>query len=395
MAGFLQVDGSGATVHLEGMLGSEKGLQDAVVYGRLLVNGQRVSLLNTFTTSRRLSEQGVTTTRIHSTIAAFGCHEVMLAARAIEFRLPYCASWFHEDTFEVDFSCREEDVVVRFAAFKTFSYELAYGYKLERSYSATVPGGNWGSERLDVGRPMRFKLTAPSIVPFDTLWEKMRQVQRFFEFLSRNRMPPTHLALWADPAPDSWGADVTLYLHDSKTSRGVDGWDDHLVRHPDVSSRLGEMLKAWCQLYEDAPDALARYFSAYDRDGEDAVLHFLWNAVAVEELHKVRTGERRAPGFLERIRQTVLRWKDAFETLPEEAVLAQIRDTRNYYAHGAGDLREKASKEWVLLRQAYFLQALSTLEMLVRLGLSKDEVGDIARRRYWMREMLGLRMFPG
>jgi hypothetical protein len=187
---------------------------------------------------------------------------------------------------------------------------------------------------------------------------------------------------------------VHVFATDSKTPRRADSYDDQFIRRDDVSNRLDDMLKAWGRLCNDAPDVLARYFAAFYRDGEDPILHFLWNAVAMEELHKVASKKRKGVSFLDRLKQTVQKWNGAMESPVPDPVLEQIKDTRHYYAHGAGDLREAASKDWVLLRQAYFLEALATLEMLERLGFSVAEVVGVARKRYWDRENLGLKRFP-
>ncbi|QWT22136.1 hypothetical protein KPL74_09025 [Bacillus sp. NP157] len=393
LAGHIHVDEGGATVQLEGSLGGRYGIQDAVVFGRT-PTGERLTLYNAFTTSSRLSAEGASSSVIESTMAVYGLHAVDLVARAVAFRLPYCAQWFREDTFVVEWS-GDASTVVRFDDVREWTYGLQGGFSLTRRYNAVVPEGNWGSERLVIDRPMSFFLAAPgdAAVPFDVLWEQMRRVQRFFEFASRNHMPPTHIAI----RPDGGGTGqrhVRVFVRFGGTARKVASFDDQLPVYPELPADLPLLLMAWGALFDEAPDVPARYFAAFDRDGQDAELHFLWNAVAVEELHKVRTGDRKRPDFLGRLTETAGRWAPLTGQAPPDDVLRQMKDTRHYHAHGAGDLREKAAKDWVLLRHGYYLETLATLEMLHRLGLGTDEVIDVARRRYWLRGNLALERFP-
>ncbi len=82
------------------------------------------------------------------------------------------------------------------------------------------------------------------------------------------------------------------------------------------------------------------------------------------------------------------------ESPPSDEVLVEIKNSCDYYAHAAGDLRTKAARDWLLLRYSHFLATIFHLEVLILLGYSDDEIYVIARDRYWMRESLALRMFP-
>lgn len=68
----------------------------------------------------------------------------------------------------------------------------------------------------------------------------------------------------------------------------------------------------------------------------------------------------------------------AFKVTPSDDVLKQIKDNRHYYAHASGDLRDKAAKDWKLLRYGDLVAALSNLEILTLLGLSDghDSLGE-------------------
>ncbi|MCY1461903.1 hypothetical protein D9M71_796150 [compost metagenome] len=72
-----------------------------------------------------------------------------------------------------------------------------------------------------------------------------------------------------------------------------------------------------------------------------------------------------------------------------------MRDTRNYYAHGAGDIRAKAAGDIELLRLGCFLHAILNMEMLSLLEFSDDRVIEIARSSYWMVDSISLAMYPG
>lgn len=78
---------------------------------------------------------------------------------------------------------------------------------------------------------------------------------------------------------------------------------------------------------------------------------------------------------------------------PKRYVLKQIKDSRHYYAHAAGDLRTKAAKNWALLRYGDFVAALSNLEILALLGLGDGDVIRLANN-YWMSETLALNKYP-
>jgi len=154
-------------------------------------------------------------------------------------------------------------------------------------------------------------------------------------------------------------------------------------------------LQRWFAIHEAVPEPFSRYFSAFDRDRQDAILHFLWNIAALEELHKLRTTRVTGQDFnlLNRLKDIRARWSAAFGNLPSDEVLTHIKDTRHYYAHAAGDLRDKAAKDWVLLRYGDFLAALSNLEILGMLGFTDEEVIRLSNR-YWMRETLALKRYP-
>jgi hypothetical protein len=253
--------------------------------------------------------------------------------------------------------------------------------------------GNWGAERFEVKRPMAYRISSTSKFAFDQLWGEMYRYRRLLEFFSQRRMP--HEALFLFSANESSSGRPDVEVRYSRT-RNVDpeefDWDRQLLTYHSVGDRLPMLLQGWFKMHQTNPEPFDRYFAAFDRGGKDSVMHFLWHAAALEELHKIRTS-RNGFNLLNRLKEIRTRWSAAFESPPNDATLDQIKNTRHYYAHAAGDLRDRAAKDWVLLRYGYFLAALSNIEILSMLGFSDQEVVTIARQ-YWMREALALQLFP-
>jgi hypothetical protein len=172
-------------------------------------------------------------------------------------------------------------------------------------------------------------------------------------------------------------------------------WDDQLVRFDDIQECFPTLLVRWFEAHQAYPEAFDRYFAAFDRDRKDVILHFLWNVAALEELHKLRTTRvtKKEFSLLERLQDIRTRWSTAFKVTPSDDVLKQIKDSRHYYAHAAGDLSDKAAKDWILLRYGDFVAALSNLEILALLGLSDEDAICLANS-YWMSETLALNKYP-
>jgi hypothetical protein len=172
-------------------------------------------------------------------------------------------------------------------------------------------------------------------------------------------------------------------------------WDDQLVQFNDIQDRFPALLLRWFEMHQAHPEPFSRYFAAFDRDRSDIILHFLWNVAALEELHKLRTTRitKKEYHLLDRLQDIRERWSKAFDVAPSDDVLREIKDSRHYYAHAAGDLRGKAAKDWVLLRYGDFVAALCNLEILALLGLNEDDAIRLANR-YWMRETLALNKYP-
>lgn len=243
---------------------------------------------------------------------------------------------------------------------------------------------------------MGFRILSPTRLAFDQLWEMMYRLRRLLEFLSQQHLPHAHLMVIDEADIEREVPDVEIRhssLHAVKPKKFE--WDEQLVQFDDIQDRFPALLMRWFEVHQAYPEAFDRYFATFDRDREDIVLHFLWNVAALEELHKLRTTRvtKKEFSLLDRLQDIRARWSTAFKVMPSDDVLNQIKDSRHYYAHAAGDLRAKAAKDWVLLRFGDFVAALSNLEILALLGLSDKDAARLANR-YWMSEALALEKYP-
>lgn len=395
VSGVMGFDDDGATVRLEGALTTTGLLANAIVFARLQGSYEKATLFNCFAFARRKSDGTVVSSKIESTRIALGSLLKDLGGRAVQFRLPGSPTWFHEQCFDADIG-DQSDAVVRFKVFEATRYPLPDGLTLERFYSATVPFGNWGSEQFHVDRPMGFRIVSPTRLDFDRLWAMMYRLRRFLEFLSQQHFPHTHLMVFDEADIERGRPDIEVRhssLHAVKPKKF--DWDDQLVRFDDVQDRFPALLMRWFEVHQAYPEAFDRYFAAFDRDRKDVILHVLWNVAALEELHKLRTTRvtKKEFSLLERLQDIRTRWSAAFKAMPPDDVLRQIKDSRHYYAHAAGDLRDKAVKDWTLLRYGDFVAALSNLEILALLGLSDEDAIRLANS-YWMSETLALNKYP-
>jgi len=395
VSGVLDFDDAGATVRLEGALTPTGLLANAIVFARLQGRYENATLFNCFASASRKGDGTVVSSKIESTQIALGSLRKDLGGRGVQFRLPGSPTWFHEQCFDADIG-DQANTVVRFKSFEVTRYPLLDGLILERFYSATVPLGNWGSEGFHVSRPMGFRILSPTRLPFERLWEMMYRLRRFLEFLSQQHLPHTHLMVIDEADIERGVPDIEIRhssLHAVKP-RKFD-WDEQLIQFDDIQDRFPALLMRWFEVHQSYPEAFDRYFAAFDRDRKDIILHFLWNVAALEELHKLRTTRMTKKEFslLERLQDIRTRWSTVFKVLPSDDVLKQIKDSRHYYAHAAGDLRDKAAKDWALLCYADFVVALSNLEILALLGLSDEDAIRLANK-YWMSETLALNKYP-
>ena len=395
VSGVLDFDEAGATVRLEGALTPTGLLADAIVFARLQGRHEMATLFNCFASASRKGDGTVVSSKIESTRIALGSLRKDLGGRGVQFRLPGSPTWFHEQCFDADIR-DQSNTIVHFKAFEVTRYPLPDGLILERFYSATVPFGNWGSEQFHVDRPMGFRILSPARLPFERLWELMYRLRRFLEFLSQQHLPHSHLMVIDEADIERGMPDIEIRhssLHAVKPKKFE--WDEQLVQFDDIRDRFPALLMRWFEVHQAYPEAFERYFAAFDRDRKDIILHFLWNVAALEELHKLRTTRVTGKEFslMERLQDIRTRWATAFKAVPSDDVLKQIKDSRNYYAHAAGDLRDKAAKNWILLRYGDFIAALSNLEILALLGLGDEDAIGLAGS-YWMSETLALEKYP-
>ncbi|CAD1792020.1 HEPN domain-containing protein [Xanthomonas arboricola pv. juglandis] len=395
VSGVLDFNDAGATVRLEGALTPTGLLANAIVFARLQGRHEKATLFNCFASASKRGDGTVVSSKIESTRIALGSLREDLGVRGVQFRLLGSPAWFHEQCFDADIG-DQSGAIVRFKSFESTRYPLSDELTLERFYSATVPMGNWGSEQFHVDRPMGFRIVSSRRLHFDRLWAMMYRLRRFLEFLSQQHLPHTHLMVFDEADVERGMPDIEIRhssLHAVRPKKFE--WDDRLVRFDDIQDRFPTLLLRWFEVHQASPEAFDRYFAAFDRDRKDVILHFLWNVAALEELHKLRTTRvtKKKFSLLERLQDIRTRWSTAFKVTPSDDVLKQIKDSRHYYAHAAGDLRDKAAKDWTLLRYGDFVAALSNLEILTLLGLSDEDAIRLANS-YWMSETLALNKYP-
>lgn len=384
----------GATVYLHDAISPDGLLNDETVFARLQGGREKATLTNCFAHARRRFDGTVDSSELSSTLVALGSMRDDLGGNAIQFRLEGAHRWFNELCFETDRKILPE-ATITFKREESFGYELPGGLKLERFYSSMVPLGGWGQEEIGILRPMQFCVSTPERLGIDELWELLQRTKEFFEFMSQNHLRHSGVHLYDEAEPTSRRPDVDI-LESSFLGRRPRKfqWQSQLVQFDEVQSSFPSLLYHWFDVQKSHPEPFSRYFAALDNDRNDPVLHFLWNVAALEELHKLRTTRnQRNLHLLSRLKDVRTRWSSATKKQVSDEVLKEIADTRHYYAHAAGDLRDRAATDWKLLRYGDFVAALSSLEILSLLGLSDGEVIRITNQ-FWLRETLALRKYP-
>ncbi len=384
----------GATVRLHDAVTEYGLLADETVFAKLQGHYDKATLTNCYAHAMRKSDGTVASAEIQSTLVALGSMREDLGGHAIQFRLIGAQIWFNELCFDMDRTVRPE-ITIRFKRHESFLYELPDGFKLERFYSSLPPLHGWGLEQLGIHRPMQFRIFAPERMDIDTVWQMTRRLRQFFEFLSQNQLPHANLKIYDEADPSADLPDIQIRhsrVHAPKPRKFE--WDMQLVQFNDIEEKFPALLCRWFEVHRDHPEPFSRYFSAFDRNRADPVQHFLWNVAALEELHKLRTTrDRRQFDLLGRLKDVRTRWSSATKKQIPDGVLKEIADTRHYYAHAAGDLRDRAATDWKLLRYGDCVAVLSSLEMLSLLGLTDEEVVSITRHS-WLQETLALDKYP-
>ena len=195
-----------------------------------------------------------------------------------------------------------------------------------------------------------------------------------------------------------------------------------LFLFPPAEHRFAPMLMNWFKMYELFSPALGLYFSAFADQHSYLDQKFLSLAQALETLHRRTTDRYRLTAGEYKILRTQL-----VESCPEEhkdwlsqrlhfaneifladrlkelvvpfenlmgtpnsidAMIKQIKNTRNYLTHFNPDLQKKAAKErdlWLLCEK---MQALFCLHLLHRIGMTQEELATVARSENHIRDGL-------
>jgi len=252
-----------------------------------------------------------------------------------------------------------------------------------------------GVEELTIKKELYFQILSKEILATDKLFDELRHFKRFIEFACQIPLEHADMSL-IDDGNERW---KTHRLHVSSIFQRQKKKLDHntvLLHVNSLPKEIEKVILKWFDLKISHKEPIDRFFDALDHDNSSNVLSFLWRVSAIEEMHKIKTGERgRSPSLKERLEAVCSRWRELIDVKELDHHLKKIKDTRHYYAHGASDLREKSAHDWTMMRYSYFLVGLFNLEMLSLIGYSDSEVIKIARSHFWMEEYLSLSMFPG
>lgn len=391
--GMMLLHDEGATVHLPRLL-SEEELDDSVIFAKLKGHHGHATLFNCYGSWTKDRNGLIVKARVSSTLVALGCAADQIGGEALAFRMPGSEHWLDDACFQVIHS-DDGHVSILFKASERHELALSPHLKLDRIYAAAISSDTSGVEGYAVERKMTFKLRSDYWLALGSYWDLIWALRRFFEFVTQSQLPVETVTLYNDI--DKRDEDLGVLIH--RPTSAFEGLKfpkrkDFLIHAHEIRGQIDGLICRWMRSITSNPAPFIHYFHAFDRRRQDRVLHFIWNVAALEELHKMRYG-RHKTDLIERLREMVHRWKDAFNQLPDDTVLQHIKDSRHYHAHAAGDLRAKAAKGWWLFRYGDFLMALSNLEILSLIGIDQASAIKLTRHNNWMREALDLTTYPG
>ncbi len=179
--GVMEFNSEGASVTLEGSLTGNGLLADVVVFARIQGDHGVATLFNCFGSAIFKGGKAISS-QIDSTLIALGYLQQDLTGHAVQFRLPGSETWFHEQCFDVKFNDAMPEVVVQFKNHESYRYDISNEMYVDRFYSATVPFGNWGSERFEVKRPLAYRISFSSNQIFDELWQRCTEHEDYWNF---------------------------------------------------------------------------------------------------------------------------------------------------------------------------------------------------------------------
>ncbi|MNF39084.1 hypothetical protein D3C84_200480 [compost metagenome] len=392
--GTVEFSDEGAVIDVEWPYPGHSPIQNSVLFGRLSERGQVVAFFNAFTVRvSGIGGDGPELARIEATYSIFDRDTECLLFDGVEYGVSGCERWFNDEVFSVNNDTGAGVVTVSYPVYQEEIIDIDEELCLKKIYRAGYILGGWGQTDLQLRRVLRFRMTSRKSLHYSEWIAHTSHYRNLIEFLSQATCEVTDVQMLSL----SQGEGSVHRVHRSRffeREKKKFDWCHQLLDSNFAADDFSRIVRRWFQLKCQMPEPFERYFSAFCRPGGDPVLYFMWLIAAFEEIHKFRCG-RNKMDLLSRLREVYDRW-GVISTNPDaEASLERVRDTRNYYAHGAGDIRAKAAGDIELLRLGCFLHAILNMEMLSLLEFSDDRVIEIARSSYWMVDSISLAMYPG
>lgn len=384
----------GAVINVEWPYPGRSPIHDAVLFGRLSERNQMVVFFNAFTVRMSGVGRGAPDlARIEATYSIFDRDTECLLFNGIEFGVSGCERWFNDEVFSVENNTDAGVITVSYPIYQEKIIEIDGDLVIRKIYRAGYILGGRGQSDLRLRRSLRFRIISRNPLHYSELSAHASHFRNLIEFLSQATCEVTDVQM----VMLNQGEESIHNVHRSRFfERESKKFDrcQQLVDSYSTAEGFSIIVQRWFKLKRQMPEPIERYFAAFCRPGGDPVLYFLWLIAALEELHKFRCS-RAKMDLLSRLREVYKRWSVVSVDPGVEDVLAKVKDTRNYYAHGAGDIRNKAASDIELLRFGCFLHAIVNMEILSLLGFSDSRVIEIARSSYWMVDSFSLAMYPG
>ncbi len=374
-------------------------LCDEVFFGRLASHRPEVvTLLNVY--GGVTQQNGVPVeTKATATLAVFGGHFQSLddlTGLGIEFRLPPVAKWLHETCFEHDFDRETHVATIKYRAYAETEYPISSEFRLVLAYTGSMLVGGWGSEQLEISRPLRIQLVSQQERPFEQLRMIAWRFSWLFSWLMNCplRMSDIHL-LRSEPEKQGWSQRITVIEGRSK-NRGHQSefdWDDCLLRFPDNSDLFPQLVAGWNKLCLERLDSLESYFSSFMDEAIAPENEFLAVVAACEELHAGRKGTKQSLANI--LGALCESWDDVITKPVSDVLINKIIGTRHYFAHRTARRSKEAARDFLLLRYTHFLRALYSLELLRLLDVPRERIVRTVASRHAIRSRLSREYFPG
>jgi len=391
--GTLEYNRSGAIIILAGFLNGIKQVTDETICGITNETGKKFSLYNCFTMSCSIDHDGeIVHSTIESTKVIFGTHDASPKYFGIQFRIPQISNLLSKINFDQNIKDQNK-FAVEFNTYEEEKLKLSEELDLIIVEAAHINENNKDRQAFHIELKLYLRILSNQKIADDLLTNQVRHLRRFFEFVCHAKLEQVDTSLIEDPEKAWETNEIHLSRIYKKDNEKIDR-DKILFEKDDLALKLHYLLLNWFELKKTHREPIDRYFDALESQNSNPILTFLWIVSAIEELHKIRAG-RNGFSFEGRLTQVCNRWSEAIHKPNIEKHLTIIKDTRHYYAHGAGDLRNKSAHDWELIRYNCFLVALYNLEILSLLGNTDEDVIKIANKKYWMKNYLSMLVFAG